>query len=149
MIFHLGALGASACGIGGESFLAWVSEFYGKMAENKKRPEDISLRNVIERQNPEEVLNIVGAIIRIEVGEFKTRRRDARARALASYYLTCYAGLTQREVAEYLNVGTGSSVGKQMKKLVNDRGNDRKLAKLMETMEGRLSHTQNVVAGDR
>jgi len=74
------------------------------------------------------------------VEEFKKRRRDARARALASYYLACYAGLTQREVAEYLNVGTGSAVGKQMKQLVNERGKDRKLAKLMECIETGLKH---------
>ena len=134
------ALGASACGIGGESFLTWVSEVYGKMVEKKKRPEDISLRRVIEGQKPEEILKIVGSIIGVAVEEFKKRQRDARARALASYYLTCYAGLTQRAVAEYLNVGTGSAVGKQMKQLVNERGEDRKLAKLMECIEIGLKH---------
>jgi len=134
------AVGASACGIGGESFLSWVSEIYRKMAENKKRPEDISLRKVIERQKPEEILKVVGSIIGIEAGEFKKRRRNARARALASYYLACYAGLTQREVAEYLNAGTGSAVGKLMKKLVNERGKDRKLAKLMECIETGLKY---------
>lgn len=62
---------------------------------------------------------------------------------LASYCLTCYAGLTQREVAEYLNVGTGSAVGKQMKQLVNERGKDRKLAKLMECLETGLKHAES------
>ena len=136
------ALEASACGIGSESFLSWVSEIYGKMVEKKKRPEDISLRNVIEEQNPEEILKIVGSIFGVKAGEFKKRRRDARACALASYYLTCYAGLTQREVAEYLNVGTGSAVSKQMKWLVNERGDNRKLAKLMEKIEDRLDNTR-------
>ncbi|MFA5043197.1 MAG: hypothetical protein WC381_09425 [Kiritimatiellia bacterium] len=86
------ALGASACGIGGEGFLSWVSEIYGKMAETKKRPEDISLRKAIEGHKPEDVLKM-----------------------LTFYYLTCYAGLTQREVAE--------------------RGKDRELAKSMECIE--------------
>lgn len=134
------ALGASACGIGGEGFLSWVSEIYGKMAETKKRPEDISLRKIIEGQKPEDVLKIVGSIIGVEAEAFKRRRRNVRARALASYYLTCYAGLTQREVAEYLNVGTGSAVGKQITQLVNERGEDRELAKKMECIETGLKH---------
>ncbi|MBI2437415.1 MAG: hypothetical protein HYV36_01180 [Lentisphaerae bacterium] len=39
------------------------------------------------------------------------------------------------------NVGTGSAVGKQMKQLVNERGKDRKLGKLMERIETGVKHT--------
>ncbi|MBI2438591.1 MAG: hypothetical protein HYV36_07260 [Lentisphaerae bacterium] len=39
-----------------------------------------------------------------------------------------------------LNVGTGSAVGKQMKQLVNERGKDCKLAKLMERIEAGVKH---------
>jgi hypothetical protein len=53
------------------------------------------------------------------VEAFKKRRRDVQARALAPYYLACYAGLTQGEVTEYLSVGTGSAAGKQIKQLVH------------------------------
>ena len=134
------ALRASACGIGDESFRAWVSEIYGKMVEKQKRPEDISLRSVIERQKPEEVLKVLGDVLGVGVEEFKKRRRASRSRALAAYYLACYAGLTQREVGENLQVGTGSAVSKQMKRLVNERGEDRKLAKLMEQIEARLKN---------
>ena len=134
-----GALRASACGIGGESFLAWVSEQYGKMVEQQKRPEDIALRNVIEGQKPEEVLKVLGDVLGIVVEEFKKRRRDSWTRTLASYYLARYAGLTQREAAEFLRVGTGSAVSKQIKRLVDERGNNRKLAKMMEQIEAKLN----------
>lgn len=94
-------------------------------------------------QKPEEVLKIVGAIIGVETDEFRKRRRNVRARALASYYLTCHAGLTQRDVAEYLSVGTGSAVGKQIKQLVNERGKDHTLAKIMERIETGLKDAKS------
>ena len=56
-----------------------------------------------------------------------------------SYYLARYAGLTQRETAEFLRVGTGSAVSKQIKRLVDERGNNRKLAKMMEQIEAKLN----------
>ena len=134
------ALRASACGIGGESFLAWVSEQYGEMVEKQKRPEDIAFRHVIEGQKPEELLKVLGDVLGIGVEEFKKRRRNSWVRMLVSYYLAWYAGLTQREVAEFLRVGTGSAVGKQMKRLVGERGNDHKLAKIMKQIEAKLNN---------
>ena len=83
---------------------------------------------------------MLGDVLGIGAEEFKKRRRNSRVRMLVSCYLAWYAGLTQREVAEFLRVGTGSAVGKQMKRLVGERGNDYKLAKIMKQIEAKLNN---------
>ena len=45
---------------------------------------------------------------------FSGRRRDSELRAVAAHCLMRYAGQTQREVARFLEAGSGSAISKQL-----------------------------------
>ena len=52
-----------------------------------------------------------------ERGEFCQRRRHSDLRGVTARMLCRYAGLTQREAATVLGVGTGAAIGQQIKRL--------------------------------
>jgi len=87
------------------------------MVEKRRRPEDASLRRVLAPLAAETVLAEAARALGVEAGEFKRRRRNSALRGVAARLLVKYSGLTQREVAALLGVGTGAAVSTQIRKV--------------------------------
>ncbi|MBT3191335.1 MAG: hypothetical protein HN341_02145 [Verrucomicrobia bacterium] len=132
------ALKESPRSIGSDHFRGRIDELYQKLIERSNAPEDISFRRITEPLEPEKVLDILAEIFEVEVDEFRQRRRGSYLRAVAARYLSRYSSLTQREVAQLLNIGTGAAVSQQMKKLSERLPKDRRLSKMLKKVEGKL-----------
>lgn len=126
------ALTASPRSIGGDSFRAWVDEVYQKLVEKRDVMEDVSFRRITEPLDSGQVLEVLAKVLKVDVEEFKKRRRDSVLRGIAARLLTKYSGLTQREVAKILGMATGSSVSVQMRKAATVLAEDRVLIRQVE-----------------
>ena len=104
-----------------------------------KKQEDVSLRHVLERLSPEEVLAVAGKVMGVEPGEFRVRRRNSALRGVATRMLCKYAALTQREAAEVLHSGSGAAAGRQQKRLLERLRDDRGLRRSVNDIESRLT----------
>lgn len=119
----LDSLHASPLGLGGDEFLATVDSHYREAKAKSKQREDVSFRRTTTPWNAEEVLRIAGKILRVEVHEFRERRRNSPLRAIAAGLLSRYTDLTQRQIAKILGMETGAAVNKQLrrwKEIVDD-----------------------------
>jgi len=110
------AMKASPRCIGGEAFRGWVDELYQKVIEKQRRPEDALLRRATRPLETGNVLAEVAQAFGVEVGELKRRRRTSALRGVAAWLLVKYSGLTQRDAAAVLGVGTGAAVSIQIRK---------------------------------
>ena len=132
------ALKLSPRSIGSDGFRAWIDEIYQKRVEMHGKPEDISFRHITEPLSPDEVLGILAEILDEELDEFKRRRHNSPLRAIAARFLIRYAGQSQRDVADYLAIGTGAAVSDQLKRLPGKLSKDRRLRRLVKQAEERL-----------
>ena len=108
------ALKLSARSIGSEGFRAWVDELHQKRLETHARPEDVSFRHITAPLPAGDVLAILGEIFNVDVAEFSRRLHDSPLRATAARLLIRYAGLSQRAVADLLDIGSGAAVCNQL-----------------------------------
>ena len=76
-----------------------------------------------------------GGVFKVEVDEFKRRRHSSPFRAVAIRFLLRYAGLSQRDIADLLNIGSGSAVCKQHTALSEKLSKDRRLRRLVKQAE--------------
>jgi len=129
----------SPVSIGSEEFKTWVCELYNELAEKSESPEDVSFRRIIEPMKAEDVLSVVAEVFEVKTEEFLVRRRNSPLRAVAAKYLIKYAGLTQRQVARYLEVGTGGAINKQLERLPNFLVKDKRLSRILVKMEKNLN----------
>ena len=74
----------------------------------------------------------------VEVGAFQERRRDSVLRGAASRCLCRYAGLTQREAAGVLRVGSGAAISHQLKNLAEELPKNGRLSRRLDEAERRL-----------
>lgn len=111
------ALKESPRSIGSDRFRAWIDELYQQRVETHARPEDVSFRHISEPLPAEDVLDIVSTVLDVDIDAFKRRGRGSSLRAVASKYLIRFAGMSQREVADYLDIGSGSAVCNQLRSL--------------------------------
>jgi putative transposase len=132
------ALKLSPRSIGGDGFRVWIDEMYQKRIESHARPEDVSFRHVGESLPPDKVLHILSEIFDVEIAEFSRRRHNSPLRAVAASQLIRYAGLSQREVAQLLNIGSGSAVCKQLSALPAKLVANRRLRRQVKQAHQRL-----------
>jgi putative transposase len=137
------ALKKSPRSIGGDGFRARIDEVYQKMVETHSRPEDVSFRRITEPVPPEDVLDILSGIFEVDADEFKRRRQSSPLRAVAIRYLLRYAGLSQRDVADLLNIGSGAAVCNQLNRLPEKLSKDRRLRRLVKQAEERLEELRS------
>lgn len=140
------ALKASPTGIGDEEFRKWVESLRWKKLGQRKKAEDVSFRRVQEALSAEEVLQILAEVFGVPREEFEKRRRDSPLRAVAARYLIRYAGVTQREVARLLGVGTGGAVSAQLARLPELIRKDNSLRQRTERIEDRLEDKRAEIA---
>ncbi|MDA0578196.1 MAG: transposase [Verrucomicrobia bacterium] len=132
------ALKESPRSIGSDGFRAWIDELCLKRLEKHTRPEDVSFRHISEPLPADTVLAILSEVLDVEIDEFKRRRHGSPLRAIAARYLICYAGQSQRDVADYLSVGTGAAVSDQLKRLPDKLAGDRRLRRQVKQAQERL-----------
>jgi putative transposase len=140
------ALKASPRCIGDDRFRAWVDDLYQDLTAGRRRPEDVAFRRITEPLPAETVLEIVGEELNVGREAFLARRRNSFLRGAAAHFLCRYAGLTQREVATVLRVGSGAAISYQMHKLGEQLPNDRRLGRLVEGVNLRLAAMQKTAA---
>jgi len=133
------ALKESPRSIGSDGFRARIDELYQKRLEKHTRPEDVSFRQIREPLSADDVLTILSEVLGVEIEEFKRRRHSSPLRALAARYLIRYAGQSQRDVADLLDVGSGSAVCKQLNRLPEKLSKDRRLRRQVKQLEAQLS----------
>lgn len=124
------ALQASPHCIGDETFCAWVDGIYQKRVAGSRRLEDVRFRNIRKTLGKAAVLSVLTKVFKIPEVLFRRRRRNSVMRGVAARFLCKYAGLTQREVAEELEMGSGAAVSHQMRKVAGLLQSDRKLSDL-------------------
>jgi len=144
------ALAVSPLSIGGEGFRSWIDEMHQKRLETHARPEDVSFRHRSEPLAADEVLAVLSDMFKVELEAFSRRRQNSPLRAVASKFLVRYAGQSQREVADLLDMGSGSAVCKQLAALPGKLAGDRRLRRQVKAAEDRLEilhRTQTVARG--
>jgi hypothetical protein len=130
---------ASPIAIGSEGFIEEMESLYSRLLHGPSKREDASFRRLGQNIDPAEVIAIVAEVFGISEDELRRQRRSVWDRAVASRFLVQYSGLTQREVAAYLSLGTGGAVSAQLRKLETAVEANRKLKRLMRTAEKKIA----------
>jgi putative transposase len=131
------AMKESPRSIGSDGFRAWIAELYQKRIETHARPEDVSFRHITEPLPAKDVLAVLIRIFAVEETAFFRRGRSSALRAVAAYFLIRCSGLSQRDAAKMLNIGSGAAVCNQLKSLP-DKLKDRGLRKTFQKADDEL-----------
>jgi REP element-mobilizing transposase RayT len=131
-------LATSARSIGGAGFGRWVEELHAGRLRERGRPEDVAFRRLGTPVAEERVLAAVLKEFGVARAELRQRRRESWVRPVTAKLLVERSGLTQREVAEQLGLGTGAAVSIQLRKLQHALGEDPKLRRLVARIEAAL-----------
>jgi hypothetical protein len=102
--------------LGSSEFSEQVRQVHQEEVRKAARPEDATLRRGSRWRTVEETLGEVAAVLGVEEGQLRERRRGSLVRAAAAWALVRYAGLSQRGAAAVLGVGTGAAVSHQIAK---------------------------------
>ena len=122
--------------IGSEGFIEEIKRRYWQQALVRLKPEDISFRHIRDRRSVEEVEEAVKNVTG-KGWALKDRRKAGRSvRCLYAWSLQHHAGLTQREIARYLNLRTGSAVSVMIRKMHGDANVARWRIKLDSLFKG-------------
>ncbi len=124
--------------IGGEDFRVWVDDLYRERLQARARPEDVSFRHITVPLGVDKVLSVLADVFGIGTDEFNRRRQDSPLRAVAAMFLLRYAGLSQRDVADVLAVGSGAAICNQLSRFPKKLAKDRRLRELVKDAEGKL-----------
>lgn len=132
------ALTESPRSIGDDEFCAFVDELYQKLIEDYGNPEDVSFRHIIEPLPVDVILGVAAAVLGVDVERFGERRRSSALRAVAGRMLIRFGGLTQREAARHLNIGTGGAMSAQVRRLPSLLTKNKRLRECVVEIEDRL-----------
>ncbi len=122
-----GALSRSRLAIGGDDFQEHVQGLYAELVNATRRPENASLRHVEQTLSVNQGLDELAVRLKCERRDFMRCTKGAAYRPFAARYLTRYAGLTQRDVADVFGVGTGVAVSLQLRRFDELVADDPKL----------------------
>ena len=125
-------------GIGGEEFRDRMLGLYERMTQKQRKKEDVSFRRGASRLEAGEVTEICCRHLGVEPSAIRERRRKNWVRGVVAWELGRQAGMTQREIAAVLGVSTGKAVGIQQEKVKRGIQEDRKMAKLVSTIESEI-----------
>lgn len=96
--------------VGSESFVESVKNLHGRTAVERLKREDISFRQIRTWRSTKEVESAVREIVGERWAQFQVRKTGGAVRGFVAWALGKYAGLTQRDSAPRLGVGTGAAV---------------------------------------
>ena len=109
-------MNASSLCIGSESFRQSIGELRQNRTATRQRPEDISFRRTVKALDPGTILSVVSEILGEPMESFRQKRRRSPLRAIAVKFLLRYGQQTQRDVARFLGMNTGSAVSVHARK---------------------------------
>ncbi|TFH17018.1 MAG: hypothetical protein E4H02_04025 [Lentisphaerales bacterium] len=128
------ALKKSRLSIGSEEFRRWIWDKHIELLEGHE-PEDVSFRHESRKVETEEILEAVSREFVVEKTEIFQRQKGTYVRQVAAKMLCKYGGLTQRQVAEMLKLGTGAAVCLQLKRLQESLAESRALRRQIVRIE--------------
>ena len=134
----LEAMKESPRSIGSDEFRGWVDEIYNKLVAGYGQPEDVSFRHIIRPIPTESVLAVLTEVLGTSEEEFRRQRHNSLLRGWAARYLGKYSGLSQREVAKVVGVGSGAAVSQNLRRLTDALAKDRTLRNLAASIDERL-----------
>ena len=127
----------AAWGIGDEELRATIRDRHREQTERARCPEDVSYRRIAVRVDPDAILKAVAAEYGLQAADLQCRQYGCEARAVAALLLIREAGLTQREVARRLGMGTGSAVCHRIALIKSCLPADNNLAARLERIQGK------------
>ncbi len=128
----------SGLGIGDAEFLATLASRYKETARKRTRAEDVIMRQAGRRVQTEKVVEVTCRYLGVVRGAERERRRGSWTRPILAQMLIRFGGLTQREVAARLGVGTGKAVSAQVQRLCVAIREDQRLQGLVRQLESEL-----------
>lgn len=137
------AMKESRLGVGGEDFRRWVWDQHTDLWKGRRKKEDVLLRREPQRVGSEEVLKVVAEEFGVAKGRIRERQRGSWIRPVAARMLCRHAGMTQREVAETLNLNTGAAVSAQMRRLDTEIAGNQSLRRQLDRIDATLSHHES------
>jgi len=126
-------------GIGGDEFREKIGELYQELVEKSQKPEDVVFRHQIENISAEEILGLLSKTLGLETEWFKEKKRKSGLRPLAAKMLSKYGGLTNRKIAEVLNIRSGAAAGRAITRLDKVLDCNRKLKIFLPEIEKKLA----------
>jgi len=130
--------GSPLC-IGSSSFRDRVAKKYEAQSCVRDSLVDVSFRNIVRPLGPDTVLEVLAEAFGVGIDEFCRRRRNSPLRGIAARLLCHIAGLSQREAAKVLQLGSGSGVSQHIRALKKRMSEDRTLSNLVIAVESKLS----------
>jgi REP element-mobilizing transposase RayT len=124
--------------IGSESYNTRIDALYEDLIEGHACTQDVSFRRSGRCCSAEDVLSVVCGVLNIGLADLTRRQRDSMIRPLAARALCKYCGLTQRQVAEILNLSSGAAVSHQLKRLAECMEEDSSLRRKHEKISGKI-----------
>ncbi|MBM4142124.1 MAG: hypothetical protein FJ225_00805 [Lentisphaerae bacterium] len=118
--------------LGPESFRQDVMRQHEDLIKRGRKREDVSLRHIRVSESADYVLTEVCAQLGVDVGEVQRRRRDSTNRAVAALALVRRCGMTEREVATRLGLGSGAAVSYLIRRIKERARTDAATARLVE-----------------
>ncbi len=103
--------------IGSDEFTEKVETLYNKIIEKKSIIEDISFRKEITPILERDIIDVICTATGTAEEDIYRQQRGSITRPLVAHMLCKFAGMTQREVANILNLTEGASVSSQLRKL--------------------------------
>jgi REP element-mobilizing transposase RayT/transposase-like protein len=142
-------LKASPHGIGSESFCSWLDGRRAELLDQRNQKEDVAFRRTTVALKPGEIVAVLCRQLGVSPHDLSRRARGSMARPLAAHLLCKYAGLTQRQVAETLGLGTGAAVSIQLKNLREALARDRRLQETLAQAERHLEPLLDAAKAER
>ena len=122
-------------GIGGDEFRVKIDRLYHELVEKSRKPEDAVFRRQIGNISAEEIFCLLNKTLGLGTERFKERKRKSELRPLAAKMLSKYGGLTNRNIAEMLHIGTGAAAGRAIARLDKILEKNHKLKMRLSEME--------------
>ena len=100
--------------LGSEESTEGVKQAHQKASRNARWRENVAFRRKTARKSVQNTLVTVAKALDTTEAELRRRRRNCTNRGAAAWALVRHAGLTEREAAEVLRMGTGAAVSQQL-----------------------------------
>ena len=126
-------------GIGSPTFQSWVKDQHRDLVQEHSCPEDVSFRRIGRTLDTGKIVQVVCEELGVEESELGVHRKGSVLRPIAARMLCKYGGLTQRVVAELLELRTGAAVSAQLKWLKEATAERRDVKELLERTDQRLA----------
>lgn len=128
------AMKSSPLCLGGESFRDRIQELYETASRKAVKPEDVALRTMRRFVPVKRVIEAVCEAMGVEASEVRVRTRGNWFRPVLADALVRHAGMTQREIAAVMGLGTGKAVSVQLARLQAALNRDRQLARRVDAI---------------